>query len=323
MNKVVVVALLVAGCAGGDGEATRRFMSVGTAGTGGIYYPLGGALASQLSIVDSGRQYTAEVTGGSVENVNRIAAGEMDLAFCLGNTVYEAYTGGLDYPQPVSELRIVAPLYPNVTHVVVSSAFTGRSLADVRGRRVSVGPPGSGTEQIARQLLEAYDLDYDDIDPRYLSFRESSDALRDGAIDAAIISVGYPASAVLEATTHAARLLPIDATHRRALAERYSYYTDGRIPAGAYPGLRADIPTVAVMNWIVAREDLEAAVVRYLLDIFRDRRQSLVRVHDIARQIELDALRDAPIPLHPETARWLDAEGADGVQRPDGNGEGR
>lgn len=294
------------GC-GGDAEAPTTFMSLGTAGTGGIYYPLGGALAGALSARDSSRRYTAEVTGGSVENVNRLREGQIDLGMAVGVSVYQAYHGQGDYADAaVEELRILAPLYPNRTHVLVPRGSRARSLADLRGGRVSVGSAGSGTEQLSRQLLAAYDLTYEDVDPRFLTFTESSAALRDGAIDAAILSVGYPAAAVLEATsTGGARLLPVDEEHARTLIERHPYYLRGVIPRDAYPGVEEDIPTVNLMNWVVGREDLAPGVVEDLLEIVSEGRGELVRVHEMARQIDLSTLERAPIPLHPATERWL------------------
>jgi TRAP transporter TAXI family solute receptor len=317
LKRATLVAALLAGsatistsCGSGQTDRARRFLSLGTAGTGGIYYPLGGAIASRLSVADPSHQYTAEVTGGSVENVNRVVNGEMDFGFSMATTVYEAYSGGSDYPEPLETLRIIAPLYPNVTHVLVSRGSDANSIADLAGQRVSVGSPGSGTEQLARQVLEAYDISYEDIETRYLSFSESANALRDGAIDAALISVGYPAAAVLEATTTGkARILQIDSATQQLLAERYPYYAPGTIPAHAYPGVETDIPTVAVMNWIVATEALDGSVVRLLLDILRDQRDQLIQVNAIANQIHVEALLTAPIPLHPAAAAWLEEQG--------------
>jgi TRAP transporter TAXI family solute receptor len=301
----VILTATLSSCGAADGGA-RRFLSIGTGGTGGVYYPLGGALASRLSLSDSVRQYTAEVTGGSVENVNRILSGQIDLGFVLSVTAFEAYHGGPDFPMPAPDLRIVAPLYPNVSHILVPAASPARSLADLAGLRVSVGSAGSGTEQVSRQLLEAYGLSYDDIQPRYLSFTESSAAIRDGAIDAAIMSVGIPAAAVLEATTTGQiRLLPIEAEALTRLREPYPYYAAGVVPAGAYPGVGDTIPTAAMMNWVVALEGIEAEVAAALLNILGPDRVSLEQVHDMARQIDLDRLGDAPIPLHPATVAFL------------------
>ncbi|MEJ2187178.1 MAG: TRAP transporter fused permease subunit, partial [Gemmatimonadota bacterium] len=199
------VLLLTSGCGERSGarrpSAPRQFLSIGTAGTGGIYYPLGGAIASRLSARDSVREFTAEVSGGSLENIQRITNGQIDLGFSTANTVYEAYMGGQDFAHPLKSLRIVAPLYPNVVQVLVRVGSGIRSMDQLRGRRVSVGSSGSGTEELSRQLLSAYGITYDDIDERFLSFTESAAALRDGAVDAAIFSVGYPASAVLEVTS--------------------------------------------------------------------------------------------------------------------------
>ncbi|MDA0327726.1 MAG: TAXI family TRAP transporter solute-binding subunit [Gemmatimonadetes bacterium] len=296
------VAVLVA--CGSEGRV--EFLSLGTAGTGGIYYPLGGAIASRLSIADSARQYTAEVSGGSVENVNRLASGQMDLAMVIAMTAYQAQKGEGDFTQAVPGLRAVAPLYPNLTHILVPARSAARSVADFAGYRVSVGAAGSGTEQLSRHVLEAHGLTYDDIEPRYLSFGESSAALRDGAIDAAIISVGYPAAAVLEAsTTGSMRLIGIQPNVLGRMLAEHPYYSPGEIPSGAYPGVDAVVPTLAVLNWVVAMESLDGDVVTILLNIMQDDRVSLERVHDMAKQIDMGRLASPPVPLHPAAAQWL------------------
>lgn len=304
VGLVLLLAVGVAAC--GDGFGPDRFMSIGTAGTGGIYYVLGGALASHMSEQDTARQYTAEVTGGSVENVNRVRAGQLDLAMVLALSAYEAYTGGQDADRPMENLRIVAPLYPNITHVMVRRGSEIQSVEDLAGARISVGTAGSGTEQVARQLLEAVGMTYDDVRERYLSFAESSAAIQDGAIDAAIISVGYPAAAVLEATTTAgALLIPISPEILARLQDRYPYYAPGEIPAGVYRGVNQPVPTVAMMNWVVAREDLPDDVVETFLGILDQRRDQLISVHEMARQIDLELLRQAPIPIHSAAEAWL------------------
>lgn len=300
LRHVTTLALLGALAACGGGESASTFYSIGTGGTGGVYYPLGGALAAQLSAADSTARYTAEVTGGSVENVNRVVAGQIDLGFTLAITAYEAYHNGIDGGAPASNLRIVAPLYPNLVHVLAAEGSGIETVADFAGRRVSVGSAGSGTEQTARQILEAHGLSYDDVSVQYLSFSESAAALRDGALDAAILSVGFPAAAVLEATTAGGvRLIALDGPGRDALLETHSYYDVGEIPAGAYPGVDAPIPTVAMNNWIVGTADLDATVVTHLMTLLRDSPEALVRVHEMARQIDLARLAAAPIPLHP------------------------
>ncbi|MFB6241143.1 MAG: TAXI family TRAP transporter solute-binding subunit, partial [Gemmatimonadota bacterium] len=186
----------VAGCGGEAGPS--RFVSLGTAGTGGIYYPLGGTIASLMSTADSARQYNAEVTGGSLENVTRLRDGEIELGMSIATTVYEAYHGGTGFDSAFADLRVVAPLYPNQGHVLVPGGSDVESVADFEGGRLSVGSAGSGTEQFSRQLLAAYGLGYDDLDERFLTFTESAQALGDASIGGAVFSVGYPASAALQ-----------------------------------------------------------------------------------------------------------------------------
>ncbi len=299
-----LLALVALAACGGDGQ--RQFLSLGTAGTGGIYYPLGGAIASRLSVADPMRQYTAEVSGGSEENINRLAQGQMDLAMAIGMTAYQAYNGEGSFAQPITGLRAVAPLYPNVTHILVRGDLDVSSVADFSGLTVSVGAAGSGTEALSRHVLDAFGITYDDITPRYLSFAESGAALQDGAIDAAIISVGYPAAAVLEATTTTnIRLLGIEPEVMDAMLEIHPYYSVGEIPSGAYRGLEETIQTIAVMNWIFAMESLDGGVVETVLNVMENDRVALEEVHEMARQIDLGLLARPPIPLHPAAQAWF------------------
>jgi TRAP transporter TAXI family solute receptor len=302
-RAVALLGLLLSWAACG-GEGTREFRSLGTGGTGGVYYPLGGALASHMSLDDTTRQYTAEVTGGSVENVNRVLAGQIDLGFALSVTVYERFSQAAE-GDPGRRLRVVAPLYPNLVHIMVRKGADISSLAELRGKRVSVGSAGSGTEQTSRQLLGAASLTYDDVDEQYLSFSESAAALKDGALDAAILSVGYPAAAVLEGTTTGGiNLLALSADEVDAITEAHPYYDPAFVPPGIYPGVDEPVSTVAMMNWLVARDDLPADIVTNVLNILGGESVSLERVHEMARQIDLSALGRAPAPLHPTSEAW-------------------
>ena len=304
--KVTLSLFALLGTSSCSREGGREYLSLGTAGTGGVYYPLGGAIASRLSLNDSLRQFTAEVSGGSVENVNRLAEQQIDLAFSLSVSAYQGYHGEGDFRAPITGLRALAPLYPNVSHVLVPKGSPATTVSDLRGRRISVGSAGSGTEQISRHLLEAHGISYGDIEPRYLTFNESATALRDGAIDAALLSVGYPAAAVLEvSTTSDIRILPVEPAVVNRMRLEHPYYNAGELPAGTYPGIDEPIPTLVAMNWIVGLVGVPDAVVASLLDILANDRAALEAAHDMARLINLDDLEFAPIPLHPVSRRWL------------------
>lgn len=302
---ILVLLIVFIGCSGDRPEGAPRFLSLGTGGTGGIYYPLGGAIASLLTLQDENRTYTAEVTGGAVENINRIRAGQIDLAIATANTVYDAYFGSPEFAGTVPNLRVVAPLYPNPTHVLIAEGSKAQSVEDFRGLRVSVGAPGSGTEQISKRILAVHGLTYEDVDVRYLTFTESASALRDRAIDAAIISVGYPAAAILEATaTGGAQLLPITPNRITELMDLYPYFGRGEIPGGIYPGVDEPISTAIVLNWIVASEALPNDIVINVLNLIDNDRQALENVSIMAREIDLAFLEDAPIPVHPGVEQW-------------------
>ena len=307
-SMLSVVALLAATLAmGGCDFEGRDYRSLGTAGTGGLYYPLGGTIASRLSALDEhNRSFTAEVTGGAVQNVRLLQRGDMDLAMSLSITAHRAYNGLSEGEEAFEDLRIVAPLYPNVVNVLVPGNSNAETLADLEGLRVSVGAAGSGTEQVSRVLLDVYGLSYDTVRERYLTFGETSAAIRDGSIEGGIISVGYPAAAVMEVMeTGEGRLLPIDSPWSDELAEAHPYYFRSIIPEGAYRGVTEDIPTIAEWNWILARESLDDDIVENVLHIVSEERDRLIQVTSIAEQIDLAALHDAPIPLHPATERWL------------------
>jgi len=302
-TTAAIIALAAqAGCEGGTSH-----YSIGTGNTGGVYYPMGGALANRMSMVDPDRQYTAEVTAASVENVKRLERGQIELGMTISITVHQAYHGSPDFPEPIEDLRIVAPLWPNPVNVLVAGGSNIEGIGDLRGRRVSVGSAGSGTEQVARALLEAHGITYADIQPFYLGFSESSSALRDGSIAAAFLEVAYPAAAVLEATTTGnIRLLPVAGPAVDDLIREWPVFYQTTIPAGSYPGVTEDIPTIAELNWIVAREQLEGDVVKHLLNIIHHDRDWLVQVNDVASQIDIETLRRAPIPLHPAAIEWME-----------------
>lgn len=304
LSAAAVVITVQAGC---EGAGTGSYLSIGTGNTGGIYYPFGGALASRLTALDSARQYTAEVTGASVENIKRLELNQIDLGFSISTTILSAYEGRtVQFPDPVPGLRIIAPLWPNPVNIMVPAGAGIETFGDVRGRRMSVGSAGSGTEQVSRLLLGAWGMSYDDVQERFLTFSEAGAGIRDGSLDLANIHVAYPASAVLEATTTGdATIIPLEGPEVDALIDEHPQFYRFEIPSGVYRGVDEAVPTVAELNWIVAREDLDPEIVTMVLDILQQERERLIQVNEIVRQIDLQNLARAPIPLHPAAEAWM------------------
>jgi len=232
------------------------YLSLVTGGTQGTYYALGGTFADLISD-ETGIKTTAEVSQASAANANALKAGDAEIAFLQTDIAYYAKNGELMFDgQAVEDLVAIGGLYPETIHLVTTAKSGIKSFDDLKGKKVSVGAPGSGTYANAEQLLEIHGLTMDDIEAQNLDFGESTDGLTTGQIDAAFITAGYPTAAVeaLGATTDVV-IVPVEADKAEALIEKYPYYAVDTIPAGTY-GLESEVPTVSVLAMIAVKSDL-------------------------------------------------------------------
>ncbi len=255
---VVSMVAVLAGC-GGDNAAEKKFLNIGTGGTAGTYYPIGGAMAEVLNKDIPGMNASAQSTGASVANINMLKDGSVDLAIVQNDITYYAVNGTEMFKdKKVDGLKGIATLYPETCQAVTLDSSGIKSIAELKGKKVAVGAMGSGVEANARQILEAYGISYNDIQVQYLSFAEAASALKDGNIDAAFLTAGYPTSAVQDiASQHKVRLLPVDADKADALIAKYPFYTKTKIPAGTYAGFDEDVPAVSVMAMLVANDKVD------------------------------------------------------------------
>ncbi len=302
---LVALALLLFGC--GRAQPVTR-LSIATGGTGGVYYPLGGALARLIGEHLPGVQATAEATAASADNLRFIQRGEADLAFTLADTLDDAVRGRGVFAQPV-DVRALAVLYRNATQVVARPGAGLARLSDLRGRVVSTGAPGSGTEAIALRLLEAAGLDPSrDVRRECLGAAPSADALRDGKLDAFFWSGGLPTAAILDLAHSGGgvSLLPCDDA-LPVLRARFGeqLYHALTIPARTYPGVEADVATLGVANVLVARADLAEPLAYALTRLLFEHKAALEAVHVEARNINLESARTgSPAPFHPGALRY-------------------
>jgi TRAP transporter TAXI family solute receptor len=304
-----LVLAVLAGC-GGEQEAGERGggdLSIATGGTGGVYAVYGGGLADAISRNLEGYRATAETTSASVDNIKLIARKDSDIAFTLADTAIDAVEGreSFDEPQPI---RALGEIYTNYTQVATVAGKDISSIEDLRGERVSVGDPGSGTEVIALRVLEAAGLDPDeDIDRNQLGVDESVNALRDGSIDAFFWSGGLPTGAVTDlATTEELRLVPT-AEYAKTLRDEYGEaYRVDTIPKDTYKGLPADVRTVAVPNLLVVHEEMDEGLAHDLTELLFAQKERLVAVHPEAENLDPQRAQDvvAPVQLHPGAARY-------------------
>jgi hypothetical protein len=299
-----------------------RFFRIGTAGLGGVYYPLGGMLALAISNPPGSRPCdkggscgvpglvaVAQSSHGSVANVKAIAAGALDSGFAQADVTYWAYTGTgiFQSQQRLDQLRTIANLYPEHLHVVVRKGAGVETLKDLKGRRVSLDEQGSGTLASSRLVLEAYGVKESDLQAQYLPADQAVQRMKDGSLDAFFFFAGYPAPAIAElADALALDLVPINDGPAEAVRRKYEFFAQDIVPIGAYKGV-ARTETLSVgAQWIVSANVPEPLVYDITAVLWNDAtRQLLDKGHPKARQIRREtALNGLAAPLHPGAERY-------------------
>ena len=290
---LAAMVVLFTGCNGNSDVEGKKFLNIGTGGTAGTYYPIGGAMAEILNKEIPGMSASAQSTGASVANVNMLGDGTIDLATVQNDIAYYAANGTeMFVDKKVDGLKGIASLYPETCQFATLKASGIKSLSELKGKRVAVGAVGSGVEANVRQILAAYGISYDDIDAQYLSFAEGASALKDGNVDVAVLTAGYPTASVQDiAAQNPVRLLPVEEEIADALIAQYPFYTKTVIPAGTYVGFNEPVPSVAVMAMLVAgptvNEELGYKVTKAIFSHL-DRLQA---AHAVGKQITRDSVK--------------------------------
>lgn len=320
---LMVLSMILAACGGnssketagptdkdnGGGESEKpKFISILTGGTGGTYYPLGGAFANIISN-ETGIETNAETSGASAENMTTLKDGNAEIAFSQTDIAAYASEGTMMFEGAgVDNVQAIGTLYPETIQIVTTEKSGIKSVSDLKGKKVSVGAPGSGTALNAEQILEVYGMTFDDIEKQDLSFDESTTGIQDGIIDAAFVTAGTPTGAVegLSATEDIV-IVPIEQDKIDALIEKYPFYVKDEVPNGTY-GLAAAAPTVAVQAMLVVRDDLSEDVV---YDITKAIFENLDQVsHAKAKLIKVEnALNGVGIDVHPGAQKYFDEKG--------------
>ena len=291
----ILAAMVVffTGCNGNSDVEGKKFLNIGTGGTAGTYYPIGGAMAEILNKEIPGMSASAQSTGASVANVNMLGDGTIDLATVQNDIAYYAAHGTeMFVDKKVDGLKGVASLYPETCQFVTLKSSGIKSLSELKGKRIAVGAVGSGVEANVRQILAAYGISYDDIDAQYLSFAEGASALKDGNVDVAVLTAGYPTASVQDiAAQNPVRLLPVEDKIADDLIAQYPFYTKTVIPGGTYAGFDEAVPSVSVMAMLVAgptvNEELGYKVTKAIFSHL-DRLQA---AHAVGKQITRDSVK--------------------------------
>lgn len=304
---IAVVAMgivVLAGCA----KPVNKNFILATGGTGGTYYPFGGAIANIWNTKVAGMNVTAQSTGASAENLRLISKGEAEFAIVQNDVMDYAYNGtDMFAGNKLDNLATIGTLYPEVVQIAASQASGIKSVADMKGKRVSVGDAGSGVEFNAKQILEGYGLTFDDIKKANLSFKESSDGLQNGTLDACFVTAGVPNAALQELAISAGLvLIPVDGAAAQAISAKYGFYTPRTIPAGTYKGSDADVNTLAVKATLAVSAKLDEKTVYDLTKALFENQAELANAHAKGKDLSAAyAVTGVSVPFHAGAAKYF------------------
>ena len=319
MTKVVRTTLMALAAVAASASLVLAqapaFFRIGTGGTAGTYFPVGGMIANAISN-PPGLVATAQASNGSVANVNAIASGGAESGFVQADVAYWAFTGTgvFDGKPKVADLRSIANLYPESVHVVVKKGLGAKSIADLKGKRVSLDEPGSGTLINAKAILAAYGITEADIKAEYVKPNQAADKMKDGSVDAFFFTGGYPAAAISElaSTAGGIELLPIDGDAAKKLAASAPFFAADVIPAGTYKDL-GTVNTVAVgAHWVTSVKVPDAVVYEVTKALWSDKTRAVLDAGHakgkvIRKETALSGLTG--VPLHPGAEKFYKEAG--------------
>lgn len=287
-----------------------KFVTIATGGASGPYNIIGTSLA-EIYAKTFGVNAKTQTTGASVENVNLLTQGKVDMVLALSDVVTNAVEGTEDFKEPITNIQQVAVLYPNVIQIVASEKSGIKNIEDLKGKRIAVGDQGSGTEVNARTLLEGFGITYDDVKVDYLGFADAADAMKAGKIEAAFFSSGLPNSSLLELEQGIKlQLVTINQDKLKQIIENKPYFKTFEIPAGTY-GNDAAIPTTAVMNALLIRSDISEEDGYKLTKALFENLDGLKNAHQAANDISLETAQEGMVaPIHPGAKKYYEEQSA-------------
>lgn len=306
ITTIALCSLFSAGLANADERVT-----IGTGGTGGLFYVIGAGIAETLNNHLEGATARAEVTGASVENNRRVAAGQMTMGLSSSSTLYEALNGEGPFEGHPQDVRAMAYLYPAVLQIATIEQTEVMEIADLAGKRVSLGPPGSNAAVLAQRVLEAYGV-FDTVRPQFLSYNEGVSALMDNQLDATVVLAGAPTAALIDLDAQRdMRLLPVEEARLEAMLEEYPFYQLFDIPADTYSGIDEAITAINDPAILFTSAEASEASIYNIVEALFTHLDELGEVHPQARAISLEHATHTPIDLHAGAERFFREAGSD------------
>jgi len=309
--RTSIAAIAVIATAIAAPAKAETFINILTGGTSGVYYPLGVALSQIYTDNVEEARPSVQATKASVENLNLLQEGKGEIAFTLGDSLALAVAGNAEagFAAPLDKLRTIAAIYPNFVQVVASEESGIKTLADLKGKRLSVGAPASGTELNARAILAAAGMSYEDLGQvEYLPFAESVELMKNRQLDATLQSAGLGVASIRDLASS----VPIVVVEVPAdvVSAAGAPYMAATIPAGTYDGQDADVQTAAVQNYLVTHSDVSDDVAYSMTKTLFDNLDAMATAHAAAKDITLEgAAKNPPAPLHPGAERYFSEAG--------------
>ncbi|MDD7610287.1 MAG: TAXI family TRAP transporter solute-binding subunit [Spirochaetales bacterium] len=301
---LLVTAMMLASCS----KNAKKDYILATGGTGGTYYPFGGAIANIWNTKIENMNVTAQATGASAENLRLINKGEAEYAIVQNDVMDYAYNGtDLFAGEKLANIMTIGTLYPEVVQIAVSKDSGIKSIADFKGKRISVGDAGSGVEFNAKQIMEGYGLTFDDIKKSNLSFKESAEGIQNGTLDGCFVTAGVPNAALQElAFTAGLTLVPVDGEAAKKICEKYGYYTQTTIPGGTYKGTDDDTPALAIKATLAVSSKLDDQTVYEMTKALFENLDELATAHAKGKEVSAKAaVTGVSVPFHPGAKKYF------------------
>jgi len=292
--------------------AADERMAIGTASTGGTWYPLGGGVANIINSYVKGYYAAAHPSGASVENIRAVAKRQDAIALSMPDTAFYAYNQMDAFAnKPVKELRGLMSTYPIDIQFFALASSDIQTIKDLKGKKVAVGAPGSGTEAMARYVMNVFGLTYDDIEEQFLSATETTEALKDNNIDAGIVTLGTPAPALTDlATQRDIIFLNIEPEIAEKINKEFPAYFPTTIPAGTYKGQDKPHHTLSWMGIFVVHQDMDEKLVYDILTAIFDHKGDLDKIHAQFKNVKLEnAVKGMPVPFHAGALKYFQEKG--------------
>jgi len=307
----IILSLCIVLALAGPVAAKTTFVSIGTGGTGGIYYPYGGGVAEVWSKYVKGVKAVAEVTGASVENVKLAHKGETIIGEVMGDVAVAGYKGLSKFKGKKYNILSMAIMYPNLLQIVALKKNGITNIEQVKGKNISTGSPGSGTNFMAETVFKALDIPLNSYKDSRLSFTESSNALRDGTIKVGTWSVGPGTSSILDlSTTHDINIIPFTKEQTEKILASNKTYSSINLAGGIYRGVDKAVPTIGVWNVMICQKSLDTDLVYKLVKALYEHNDYMCKIHPSAAYTTPEnAVKYSPIPLHPGTIKYLKEKG--------------